>query len=129
MVIDTSAVVAILFDEPERAALVDALASVESTLLSAATFLECSIVVESRLGAEGVRDLDEFLSAASIEIMPVDAEQARVAREAYRRFGKGRHRAALNYGDCFSYALAKVEGRPLLFKGKDFSATDLTPFV
>ena len=125
MVIDTSALIAILQDEPERRSFNDAVKSAERRLMSAATLLETSIIIESRFGSEGVRDLDLYISKAQIDVAPVDLDQAYVARAAYRQYGKGQHRAALNYGDCFSYALAKTEGEPLLFKGTDFVHTDL----
>jgi ribonuclease VapC len=128
MVVDTSALLAILQDEPERRRFNEALESADSRLMSVATFVETSIVIESRYGAEGLRDLDLLLERAGLELVPVDVEQARAARAAYSRFGKGRHPAALNFGDCFSYALARVLGEPLLFKGGDFSQTDLRPF-
>lgn len=127
MVIDTSALLAILQDEPERRRFNEAIEMAESRRVSAATFVEVSIVIESRFGAEGPRALDRFIERAEIEIMPVDVEQARAARDAFMRFGKGRHVAGLNFGDCFSYALARVLGEPLLFKGEDFARTDLTP--
>lgn len=125
MVVDTSALLAILQDEPERRSFNEALESVDSRLVSVATLVEISIIIESRYGAEGLRDLDLLIERAGIELVPVDVEQARAARAAYSRFGKGRHPAALNFGDCFSYALARVLGEPLLFKGDDFSRTDL----
>lgn len=125
MVIDTSAMLAILQDEPERRIFNEAIEAADSRLISAASFVECSIVVETRVGADGVRDLDLFLSKAGIEIVPVDAEQADLARRAYRQYGKGRHPAGLNFGDCFSYALAKLTDDTLLFKGDDFSQTDI----
>ncbi len=128
MVVDTSALLAILQDEPERRRFNEALESADSRLMSVATFVETSIVIESRYGAEGLRDLDLLPERAGLELVPVDVEQARAARAAYSRFGKGRHKAALNFGDCFSYALARVLGEPLLFKGGDFSQTDLKPF-
>jgi ribonuclease VapC len=124
MVIDTSALLAILADEPERQAFIDAIDAADTRLLSTATFVETSIVIESRHGADGIRDLDLFIDRAGIELSPVDGEQAREARRAFSRFGKGRHAAGLNYGDCFSYALAMTAGEPLLFKGTDFSRTD-----
>ncbi len=93
--------------------------------MSVATFVEISIVIEARHGAEGLRDLDHFISRAAIELVAVDPEQGKMARSAFNRFGKGRHRAGLNYGDCFSYALAMLMGEPLLFKGDDFVHTDL----
>lgn len=93
-----------------------------------ASFVEASIVIEARFGSDGLRDLDLFIDKAGLEIASVDAEQAYVARRAFSRFGKGRHAAGLNYGDCFSYALATVLGEPLLYKGDDFRQTDVTPF-
>jgi ribonuclease VapC len=128
MVIDTSALLAILLDEPERRTFNEAIEAAESRRVSAATFVETSMVIESRFGAEGLRDLDQFLERAGVEIAAVDSEQAHVARRAFSRFGKGRHPAGLNYGDCFSYALATVLGEPLLYKGEDFRQTDVTPF-
>jgi ribonuclease VapC len=125
MVIDTSALLAILQDEPERRSFNEAIEAAERRSLSTATFVETSIVIESRYGAEGLRDLDALLTTAVIEIVAVDVEQASIARTAFSRFGKGRHPAGLNYGDCFTYALAKTRGEPLLFKGHDFSQTDL----
>jgi ribonuclease VapC len=125
MVVDTSALAAILFAEEGYEDLVERLDSVERLLLSAASLVELSIVVESRKGEEGARQVDLLLYRTQIEVVPVDVEQAEIAREAWRRFGKGRHPASLNFGDCFSYALAKQTGLPLLFKGADFSLTDL----
>lgn len=125
MVIDTSAILAILQDEPERRAFNEAIEVAETRLMSTATFVEASIVVETRLGYDGLRDLDLFVARASIQLVPVDVEHARIARQAFRRFGRGRQTAGLNFGDCFSYALAKAIGSPLLFKGNDFSKTDL----
>lgn len=128
MVIDTSALLAILLDEPERRTFNEAIESAASRAMSAATFVEVSIVLESRFGAEGLRDFDLFLERAGIEIVPVETEHAYVARRAFSRFGKGRHSAGLNYGDCFSYALAMVLREPLLYKGRNFAQTDITPF-
>jgi len=125
MILDTSALLAILLDEPERHAYNEAIEGAASRALSAASFVEVSIVIESRFGAEGLRDLDLFLDLAGIEIAPVDLEQGRMARLAFSRFGKGRHLAGLNFGDCFAYALARVRGEPLLFKGDDFGHTDI----
>jgi ribonuclease VapC len=93
--------------------------------MSTVTFVEASIVIEVRRGYEGLRDLDLFISKAEIQLVPVDADQAHLARQAFRQYGKGRHVAGLNFGDCFSYALAKGLSEPLLFKGKDFSRTDV----
>lgn len=129
MVIDSSALLAILNDEPERHAFNKAIEAAASRTMSAAIFVEVSIVIESRFGEEGLRDLDLFIERAGIEVVPVDREQAYIARRAFSRFGKGRHAAGLNYGDCFSYALAMVSGEPLLFKGEDFDKTDVTPFM
>lgn len=129
MILDTSAIIAILWDEPERSAFNDAISRAGTRQMSAATFVEASIVIEASRGYEGLRDFDLFIAAAGVELTPVDAEQAQVAREAFRKYGKGRDPAGLNYGDCFSYALAKVTGLPLLFKGGDFSRTDIQPAV
>ncbi len=129
MVVDTSALLAILLDEPERRAFNEAIEAAESRLMSAATFVEASIVIEARFGAEGIRDLDLFIERAGISLAAVDSEQAQVARRAFSRFGKGRHPAGLNYGDCFAYALAIVLGEPLLYKGDDFGRTDVISFV
>jgi ribonuclease VapC len=93
--------------------------------MSTASYLETAIVIESRFGESGGRELDLWLHRSSVSLVAVDADQAEVARAAYRRYGKGRHRAGLNYGDCFSYALARVSGQPLLFKGDDFGHTDV----
>ena len=128
MVIDTSALLAILQNEPERRHFNESIEAADSRMMSVATFVVISIVIDSRYGAEGLRDLDLFIDRAGIEFAPVDMEQARVACAAFHRFGKGRHPAALNYGDCFSYALAQVLGEPLLYKGDDFSRTDVTSF-
>ncbi len=125
MVIDTSALVAILTGEPEQAAFIDAIDRAEVRRVSAATHVEASIVISVRHGPAGLHDFDRLLDRAGFEIVPVDAEQALAARSAFQRFGKGRHPAALNYGDCFSYALAATRGEPLLFKGNDFGLTDV----
>src|SRR5262245_33815137 len=125
MVVDTSALVALLQREPERRAFIEAIEAADARLMSVATFVEISIVIEARHGAEGLRDLDHFISHAGIELVAVDAEHGRLARGAFSLFGKGRHRAGLNYGDCFSYALAMLTGQPLLFKGDDFVHTDV----
>ena len=129
MVIDTSALLAILQDEPERSGFNEAIEAAESRIMSTATFVEVSIVIESRYGADGLRDLDLFIDRAGIELVALDVEQAKVAGHAFSRFGKGRHAAGLNYGDCFAYALASVLGQPLLYKGDDFARTDVGPFL
>src|SRR6266508_5295516 len=108
MVLDTSALLAILQDEPERRAFNEAIEAADARRLSLANLVEVAIVIEARFGAAGQRDLDQYVERAEIELMPVDLEQAHVARRAYSRYGKGRHAAALNFGDCFAYALAKI---------------------
>ncbi len=125
MVIDTSAVLALLLDEPEAPELEVALAHDPVRLISAATLLEASMVIEGRLGDAGGRELDLLIHRAAIEVVAFTADQLELARDAFRHFGKGRHRARLNFGDCFSYALSRSSGEPLLFKGKDFAATDV----
>jgi len=125
MVIDTSAVLAIMQREPERRIFLEAIEAADSTRMSVGSFVESSIVIESRYGPEGLRDLDRFISRARIELIPVDTEQGQLARSAFSRFGKGRHRAGLNYGDCFSYAAAINLGEPLMCKGDDFIHTDV----
>jgi ribonuclease VapC len=127
MVVDTSAIVAILFRETDAALFEQALASAPVRLMSAVTRVELSLVVEGRKGNEGRLDLERLLNAASFDIVSVTAQQASIAIEAFRRFGKGRHKAGLNIGDCFSYALASATGRSLLFKGDDFIHTDIRP--
>ena len=125
MVIDTSAIVAILFAEADAELFARAIALDPMRLISAGTVLECCLVVESELGEEGDRELDLLLLRAGIETIPFNAEQLAIARQAFRLFGKGRHPAGLNYGDCFSFALSKASGEPLLFKGSDFPKTDI----
>jgi len=125
MVIDTSAFAAIFFAEPERKTFLEAITGSGSRLASAACVFETGIVLESRQGEAAGREFDLFLVRANFQIVPVDAEQADIARSAWRKYGKGRHPAALNFGDCFSYALAKVYGEPLLAKGSDFGLTDI----
>ena len=125
MVIDSSALVAILQDEPERRSFNRAIETADRRAMSVASFVETSIVIESRFGPDGIRDLDLFMAKARIELVPVDAEQGHVARTAYRDYGKRRHRARLNFGDCFAYALAKTLDELLLFKGTDFALTDV----
>lgn len=125
MVLDTSAVVAILFDEPERRAFTEAIEADSRRLMSAASVLESALLVEARRGEPAGRELDLLIHRAGISTVPVDAEQVELARRAWRRYGKGRHRADLNFGDCFAYALAAATGEALLFKGEDFAATDL----
>ncbi|MCB1056308.1 MAG: type II toxin-antitoxin system VapC family toxin [Acidobacteria bacterium] len=125
MVVDTSAVVAILQDEPERRAFHAALETAVTLSMSVASFVEASMVVGSRFGEPGLRALDLWIAEAGVELVPVDHEQALEARRAFLRFGRGRHPAGLNYGDCFAYALARTRDEALLFKGDDFSRTDV----
>ena len=127
MVVGTSALLAILFGEPERDSFIALLAQAEDPLVSTATLVEASIVMQARIGDDGVSDLDELLAAAAVRPIAVDADQAQLARAAFARFGKGQAAAGLNFGDCFAYALAQALGRPLLFKGADFARTDVRP--
>jgi ribonuclease VapC len=124
MVIDTSALVAMLADEPEAEAFEALVEGDPVRLMSTATALEAAVVVESRFGEPGGRELDLWLHRADVSLVAVDVAQLAAARRAYRRYGKGRHPAGLNYGDCFSYALSAVSGEPLLCKGDDFTRTD-----
>jgi ribonuclease VapC len=125
MVIDSSALAAIILEEPDASAYISAILNDSSRLLSAATLVEISVVLMCRRQPDPVVVLDALLDRLRISIVPVDREQALLAREAFRRFGKGRHKAGLNFGDCFSYALARQTGEPLLYKGKDFSQSDV----
>jgi ribonuclease VapC len=129
MVLDTSAVLALLLDEPEAEEFRAAVEEDTTRLLSAATLLETALVIEARKGEPGGRELDLLIHKAEIVVVAVDAEQASEARRAYRRFGKGRHAAGLNFGDIFAYALARTSGEPLLFKGDDFAKTDVSRVV
>lgn len=125
MVIDTSAIVAIAQNEHEAPTFEQLIADDPVRLISAATVLEAAMVLETRFGEPGGAELDLWLARAGVDIIAVEAEHADQARRAWRRYGKGRHPASLNYGDCFSYALAKLTNEPLLFKGNDFSQTDI----
>lgn len=126
MIVDSSAVIAILRDEPEREEFTRALDKAESCRISAVNFVEAAMVTDGSRDPVLSRKFDELIRQAKITIEPVTALQARIAREAYRDFGKGSgHPARLNFGDCFAYALAKVAGEPLLYKGGDFGLTDL----
>jgi ribonuclease VapC len=129
MVIDTSALIAILLGEPDAKVFSEAIANAPKKLVSAFSALETSIVIESKKGEPGGRELDLLLHKARIEIVPINEEQFELARQAWRDFGKGRHPAGLNIGDCCSYALSKYSGEPLLFKGDDFSKTDVQSAV
>lgn len=129
MVFDTSALLALLLDEPEAEAFRAAVEDDTTRLISAATLLETALVIEARKGEPGGRELDLLIHKAEIEVVPVDAEHVSEARRAYRRFGKGRHAAGLNFGDLFAYALARRSGEPLLFKGDDFAKTDIARVI
>jgi ribonuclease VapC len=125
MIIDTSAILAILLDERDAAIFAKAIENAGDRRMSAAGYLEAALVIDNRGDAVAQREFDRFLERSGIAIEPVTFEQGRIAREAYRDFGKGRHRAGLNFGDCFAYALARILDQPLLYKGRDFSQTDL----
>ena len=126
MVIDTSALIAVMTDEPDAGQYESAIKRDAKRLMSVASILEAAIVLEKRFGQEGSRGLDELLRRLPIEAVPVDGDQLEWARHAHHTYGRGRHPAALNFGDCFSYALAKTTGERLLYKGSDFSRTDVT---
>lgn len=125
MVIDTSALIAVLFEEPVMAGLEQLIANSPATVMSAASYLEAGIVVLGRHGPAYLSRFDQVLERFGIAVVPVSPERARLAVTAYERFGTGRHPAGLNYGDCFSYALAQARGEPLLAKGNDFARTDV----
>jgi len=125
MTLDTSAVLAVLQDEPERTEFVTLIEDAPRRVISAVSVLEAAMVLEGRRGEDAGSDLDRFLLKASIQTVAFDEDQLAVARMAFRRFGKGRHRAGLNFGDCAAYALAQWSGEPLLSKGTDFAATDV----
>ena len=125
MIVGSSAILAVLYREPDAGRYETAITSATGCRMSVANVLETSIVLEARGGAAAGHDLDTFLKGAAIELTPVTAEHRDAARRAWRRFGKGNHAAALNFGDCFAYALADVTGEPLLFKGEGFARTDV----
>ena len=125
MIVDTSALVSILNQEAEAERLARAIAAASERMLSAANLVETGIVMQVRRGDEADRDLDLLLAKLKIDIIPVSGKQANLARRAFQHYGRGRHPAKLNFGDCFAYALAKDSSAPLLFKGKDFSQTDI----
>ena len=127
MIVDTSALIAILRAEPEAAACAEAIEAAAQRRISAANFVETAIVIDGSRDPIASRRLDDLLTEAQLVIEPVTELQARIAREAYRDYGRGSgHPARLNFGDCFAYALARATGEPLLFKGEDFSHTDIT---
>ena len=125
MVVDTSAVLAILLQEADASVFAEAIETAELRLISAVSVLEAGILLRSRKGDVGEQELDTFLAASGLQVVPFDEEQALVARSGFSRFGRGRPPAGLNFGDCAVYALAATRGEPVLFKGGDFSATDL----
>ena len=125
MVVDTSAILAILLDEPDAPVFARALGVAEHVVMSAGTFLELAIVIDNHRSISATRELEALMRRASIEVIAVTAEQAHVARQAHADYGRGNHPAKLNFGDCFAYALAKERGEPLLFKGQDFAHTDI----
>jgi ribonuclease VapC len=127
MGVDTSALVAIFLLEPEAEQFAHTILGAPKAAISAANLLETGIILDDRIGRENSPELDEFIANIGIEIVPVTADQVGVARRAYRTYGRGNHPAALNFGDCFAYALARTTEQPLLFKGTDFARTDITP--
>ena len=127
MVVDSSALLAVFFLEPEAGRFVAAMRAAPRPLISAANLLETSIVLDARVQADASAELDQFIADVGLEVEPVTRAQVEIARRAYRLWGKGYHPAALNFGDCFAYALAKTMGLPLLYKGDDFPQTDIQP--
>lgn len=125
IVVDTSALIAILDEEPDAAAYAGAIAEADPPLISAASLVEAGIVMFNRHGPKATPMVDRLIEEAGFHVESVTAQHARLAREAYAAYGKGQKSAGLNFGDCFSYALAKATGLPLLFKGRDFSGTDI----
>ena len=125
MIVDTSAVLAILYQEEDAEWFANAISRASTCSMSAANFLEAAINIDSRGDADASRQLDHFIRRAGIEVAAVTFEQVQIARQAYQDFGKGRHKAKLNFGDCFAYALARETGDALLFKGNDFTYTDV----
>lgn len=125
MILDTSPLVAILAEEPDSERYIEAISRAPRCRISAGNFVELSLVIEGQLDADVLRQCDALFRRIGIIIEPVTVDQAHVARQAFHDFGKGRHPAGLNFGDCFAYALAKVTGEPLLFKGEDFTKTDI----
>jgi ribonuclease VapC len=125
VIVDTSALVAILYGEPEGAHFIQLIQQAEVCRISVATFVELSMVIEGQLGPNAARQADAFLRRADIMIEPVTVEPGHLARQAFLDYGKGRHKAGLNFGDCFAFALAKATGEPPLFKGNDFAQTDV----
>ena len=127
MIVDTSAALAVVLGEPGFKVFATAISASGNRHISAASFLEASIVAESRAGDRGLRQFDSFIRESELAVEPVTHEHALIARQGFSDYGKGRHPAGLNFGDCFAYALAKSIGEPLLFKGEDFRQTDVVP--
>ena len=127
MVIDSSALIALLLGEEEAGRFAQAIAADPRRLISVFNWLETAIVIEAKKGEAGGRELDLLLHRSQMEIVPMNSDQSEIARAAWRTYGKGNHPAGLNIGDCCAYALAKYSGEPLLFKGEDFSQTDIKP--
>jgi ribonuclease VapC len=125
IVVDSSALIAILLNESEKGEFATAILTADHPQIGAPNFFEASMVAETRRGPAGCRDLDQLAASLSLNVVSFDATHIESARDAYRRYGKGRHQAALNFGDCCAYALAKALDWPLLFKGSDFTLTDL----
>jgi ribonuclease VapC len=125
MIVDTSAILAVLFAEREAEDFAQAIAGAEVSRMSAANLLEAGIVADNQTDSRTGRQLDALVANFRLQIQPVTEEQVQIARQAYLDFGRGNHPAALNFGDCFAYALAKITGEPLLFKGDDFGQTDI----
>jgi ribonuclease VapC len=128
MIVDTSALLAVFFEEPEAEDFARAIAGAEVSRMSAANLLEAGIVADAQTDPRTGRQLDALVANFRLRIEPVTEEQVRIARQAYVDFGRGHHPAALNFGDCFAYALAKATGEPLLFKGDDFEQTDIRAY-
>ncbi len=129
MFVDTSALIAILFAEPDAATYAEAIFDANSCRISAGSYVELFVVLERQGNASTVQQAEMLLARGNITVEPVTVEHGHVARQAFRDFGKGKHKAGLNFGDCFAYALAKVTGEPLLFKGRDFVRTDIVPAI
>jgi ribonuclease VapC len=127
MILDTSPLIAILAQEPDAELYIEAISRAPRCRMSAGNFIELSIVIESQFGVEVAQQCDALFRRIGVVIEPVTVEEAYVARQAFHDFGRGRHAAGLNFGDCFAYALAKITGEPLLFKGDDFKKTDVLP--
>ena len=127
MILDTSAIIAILYGEPEQERFAQLIQDADRCHMSVASLLELSMVVESQAGPDAARQIDVLIRRAGVVIEPISLEQGALARQAFLDFGKGRNKAGLNFGDCFSYALAKATNEPLLFKGNDFALTDIEP--